>query len=319
MFNLLPNKQNKRVDDKQNYKTIFRINRYIILKFVTIKGGDVLVTLTGFADEISPELDVQLKVLASEQINHLELRGIWNKNVLDLSDKELEESKAQMDHYGVGVSSIGSPIGKIGIRDNFELHLEKFKRAIEVAEFFGTSYIRIFSFFIPKGDDPLKYRNVVLSRMEALTRLAENHNVILLHENEKDIYGDNSERCLDIHETIQSQNLRCAFDPANFVQCGVRPFTDAYARLEKYIEYVHIKDALFENGEVVPPGEGDAEVLEVLQSLYDRGYKGFLSLEPHLSAAGTFSGFSGPDLFVVASQALKGLLTKVDESWLVKK
>ncbi|UOF89489.1 sugar phosphate isomerase/epimerase [Fodinisporobacter ferrooxydans] len=274
-----------------------------------------MVILTGFADEISPDLKVQLDILESERIKHIEFRGAWGKNVLKLSDEELQQVKAEMDRRGIQMSSVGSPIGKIKITDDFEQHLVDFDRAIDVANMFNAPYIRIFSFFIPQGEDPAQYRNEVIGRMQALVKRAEAAGVVLLHENEKEIYGDIAERCLDILETCQSPHLRCAFDPANFVQCGVKPFANGFPLLENYIEYVHIKDALFDQGKVVPAGEGDGEVLDVLKALQRKGYSGFLSLEPHLKAAGSFSGFSGPELFKTATSALKGLLAQIGEEW----
>jgi sugar phosphate isomerase/epimerase len=101
------------------------------------------------------------------------------------------------------------------------------------------------------------------------------------------------------------------FDPANFVMCGVRPFTEGYELLKDYIEYVHIKDGLMSEQRVVPAGQGDGEVRELLMALKARGFDGFLSLEPHLSNAGQFGGFSGPDLFGVAVRALRELLNEI--------
>ena len=272
-------------------------------------------TVTAFADEISPDLETQLQVLTSEGIKHLELRGVWGKNVLKLTDDELYRVKAELERRGFRVSAVGSPIGKIGVADDFAQHMVDFARALFVAKVFDTPYIRIFSFFIPEGDDPSQYRDEVLRRMKALVRQAEIEGIVLLHENEKHIYGDTPERCLDLLEACASRHLRCAFDPANFVQCGVRPYTEAYPLLAEHIEYMHIKDALFADGKVTPAGDGDGDVAKVLQALKRRGYEGFLSLEPHLSGAGMFSGFSGPDLFKVASDALKRLLQNMDETW----
>lgn len=274
-----------------------------------------MVTLTGFADEISSDLDTQLDTLHSEGIRHIEFRGVWNKGVLQLSDEDLERVKEKLENRGFRLSCIGSPIGKIAITDDFHQHLDDFDRIIDIAHRFGVRYIRIFSFFIPDGDDPAVHRNEVMRRMGELVNRAEKADVILLHENEKEIYGDTGERCRDIFETCPSPNLRCAFDSANFVQCGVTPFDEAFLLLEPYVEYVHIKDALFKDGRVVPAGEGDGQVKEVLQAMQKKNYHGYLSLEPHLSVAGTFSGFSGPDLFVTASRALKKLLSEIEEEW----
>lgn len=267
-----------------------------------------MITLTGFADEISPDLDVQLDVLLSEGIRHLELRGVWGKNVLKLTDEEVQTVKDALDRRGFRISSIGSPIGKIGIQDDFEPHLADFRRALHLANIFEAPYIRLFSFFIPDGSRPEQYRDEVMRRMKALVLEAQQEKVILLHENEKEIYGDTGERCLDIMQACNSDRLRMAFDPANFVQCGVRPMADAYPLLAPYVEYIHIKDALFDSGKVVPAGEGDGELPQLIEQLKRADFNGFLSLEPHLQAAEKFQGFSGPELFVTAVRALKALL-----------
>lgn len=267
-----------------------------------------MVTLSAFADEISPDLHEQLSVLDSEGIKHIEFRGAWGKGVLDLTDSEWDEIETDLKSGGFQLSSIGSPIGKINITDDFEPHLAKYERAIELARRFHVPFIRIFSFFIPEGEDPANYRDEVILRMNILVERAEDSEVVLLHENEKEIYGDTAERCLDLFKACPSKYFRCAFDPANFVQCGVKPYDEAYPMLEKYIDYVHIKDALFENGKVVPAGEGEGMIKEVLQTMKKKDYDGFLSLEPHLAAAGKYSGFSGPKLFQTASNALKKVL-----------
>jgi sugar phosphate isomerase/epimerase len=272
-------------------------------------------TLTGFADEIAPDLDVQLDTLADESIRYLELRGVWNKNVLDLTDSEIATVKSTLSQRGFGVSSLGSPIGKIPIADDFGPHLDRFRRALQVARNLEAPYIRIFSFFIPAGQDAAHYRDEVLDRMGQLVRAAEGADVTLLHENEKEIYGDTPARCLDILTQINSPILRAAWDPANFVQCGVRPHTEGYDSLRPFIAYVHIKDALLASGQVVPAGQGDGEVRETIAALRVSGFDGFFSLEPHLAAAGTFSGFSGPELFRVAVKALKDLLREQDIEW----
>src|SRR5690348_4120369 len=154
-------------------------------------------TLSAFADEISPDLDVQLAALAAEEIRYIEFRGVWNKNVLDLSDAEIATVKAALAERGVGVSSIGSPIGKIKITDDFAPHLERFRRALQVAAMLDAPFVRIFSFFMPAGADQADHRDEVLARMRRLAQEAAGSGIGLLHENEKEIYGDTPERCLD--------------------------------------------------------------------------------------------------------------------------
>ncbi len=265
-------------------------------------------TLTGFADEIAPELTVQLDTLAAEGMQFLELRAVWGTNVLRLSDAEVGRVKGELAARGVGVSSIGSPIGKIGVADDFAPHLDDFRRALHVAHELGAPYVRIFSFFIPAGDDPATHRGAVLDRLGQLVTVAARSGVTLLHENEKGIYGDVPARCLDILASIDSPLLRAAWDPANFVQCGVRPFEEGYEALRPYIAYVHVKDAVLGSGQVLPAGQGDGDWRRTLAALHTSGFDGFFSLEPHLASGGTFSGFSGPDLFRTAVQAFKGLV-----------
>jgi sugar phosphate isomerase/epimerase len=273
-------------------------------------------TLTGFADEISPELDEQLDTLADESIRFVELRSVWNKNVLDLTDEEVQKVGATMSERGVGVSSIGSPIGKVAIAEDFAPHLERFRRALHVARVLEAPYVRVFSFFMPDGEDPAVYRDEVLGRMGILAKEAEEAGVVLVHENEKYIYGDIPSRCLDILTQVGSPALRAAWDAANFVQCGVdHPYQAGYDSLRPYVEYVHVKDALAGSGKVVPAGEGDGELRETISALRASGFEGFFSLEPHLASSGTYSGFSGPVLFSRAAGAFKNLLRQQMIPW----
>jgi sugar phosphate isomerase/epimerase len=272
-------------------------------------------TLTGFADEISPELEEQLETLAQESMGYMELRSVWNTNVLDLTDDELDRVKSATAERGIRISSVGSPIGKVPVTEPFGPHLERFGRAMRVADVMESPYIRVFSFFIPEGQEPGHYRGEVIDRMGIMASQAEDAGVTLLHENEKDIYGDVPSRCLDILASVDSPALQAAWDAANFVQCGVRPYKEGYASLRPYVEYVHVKDALSGSNKVVPAGEGDGQLPETFSALRTSGFDGFFSLEPHLASAGTFSGFSGPELFRRAAGAFKELLRRQGIEW----
>lgn len=269
-------------------------------------------TLSGFADEISPDLDEQCRVLGELGISHVEFRSAWGVNVLDLTDEQLARVHTTFSRVGLTVSSVGSPIGKIGVHDDFDQHLLRFRRALRAATVLAAPYIRIFSFFVPDGDSPDVHREEVLRRMAALADHTRGHDVILLHENEKHIYGDTPQRCQDIVESVGSTALRLTWDPANFVQCGVRPYTEGYSLLRPYLEYVQIKDARLVTGAVVPAGEGDGEIKRTVRALHTDGFDGYFSLEPHLAEAGAMGGFSGPELFAAAHHAFTRLLA--DES-----
>ena len=174
-------------------------------------------TLSGFSDEISPDFETQCALVSQLGLTHLELRSAWGTGVLDLSEAQLQQAKQLLDSYGLAVSSIGSPIGKIRIDEDNEAHLDRARHATEAAHHFGAPYIRVFSFFVPGGVDPDSVRDEVLTRMAALAKVAEQADVVLLHENEKEIYGDIPRRCLDIVTSVDSPHLRLAWDAANFV------------------------------------------------------------------------------------------------------
>jgi sugar phosphate isomerase/epimerase len=273
------------------------------------------VILSGFADEISADLDEQLATLTAESVAHLELRSAWSIGVADLSDADVGRIGSALSVAGVRVSAIGSPVGKIPVEAPLGPELERLRRVAEIAARLGTPIIRVFSFFIPAGDAPGRYREQVIDRMGALATVAESHGVILAHENEKKIYGDVPQRCADLIESVSSPALRATFDAANFVQCGVRPQSDAYPLLRRHLLYAQVKDALAATGQVVPAGEGDGEVRETLAALRDSGFDGYLSLEPHLAEAGPFGGFSGPVGFRRAAQALRALLAELQIPW----
>lgn len=281
--------------------------------------------LSAFADEIDANLNTQMDVLDQHGIKYIEMRGVDGKNLVYYSLEEVREIKSRIDARGFKLSAVGSPLGKIGIKDDFEPHLELFKHTLEIAKIMESPYIRMFSFFIPDGENPEIYRDEVIHRWKQFVKAAEGSGVILLHENEKGIYGDTPERCLDLLESMESDYVKAIFDFANFVQCDVKNYPEGYEVLKDYIQYIHVKDAVYSDHHVVPAGEGDGSVEEILKELARSGYKGFLSLEPHL---GNFTGFAelepnspGFDLpeggarsFAIAVQALKKLLTKIENS-----
>ncbi|MDO4294460.1 MAG: sugar phosphate isomerase/epimerase [Eubacteriales bacterium] len=273
--------------------------------------------ISGFADEIDASVDKQLSLLSQLGIKWIEFRSGDGKGVADYSCREAEKLYDRLAAQGTGVSAVGSPIGKIEITEDFEPHYEKFCHVAELAKILQTPYIRMFSFFIPKGQEPEKYRDEVFSRTARMVEYAQKQGLMLLHENEKDIYGDVAPRCLELMREFAGDAYRCTFDFANFVQCG-QDTLEAYELLRPYISYVHIKDALAADGQVVPAGEGDGHVRQILTDLDGQGFDGFLSLEPHLT---DFAGLAaleknaalrgrtdGERAFITAARALDELL-----------
>lgn len=240
------------------------------------------IILSGFSDEIAPELDLQLAAIREWGLSHIELRAADGVNVSDFSTEKVKEVKNKLAGAGVSVSSIGSPIGKIGMEEDFAPHLEKLKRTLEIQKELGAPYLRMFSFYIPQGRAPEDFREEVLDRVGRMAEEAAAWDSVLLHENEKGIYGDSAPRCKELLEAFYGPHFKAVFDFANFVQVGQQTLP-AYELLKPYVEYVHVKDAQWGTGAVVPAGQGDGHVKEILTDLIGGGWKGFLSLEPHLT------------------------------------
>jgi sugar phosphate isomerase/epimerase len=277
---------------------------------VSIQGSQAAALrwdLSGFGDEIDDDPRVQAAVMRALGASHIEVRSAWGTNIVDLSEEQLAALKGVLDEAGLNVSAIASPIGKVDVELPVEHEVERLGRALRAAEVLGAPYIRIFSFYY-EGKAPEQVRDAVIERMTALARRAEGTGVTLVHENEKDIFGDIPSRVADIVTSVDSPALKLAWDPANFVQVGVKPFTDGYELLRPHVVYLQVKDALFADGSVVPAGEGDGEVLRTVEALRDSGYTGFASLEPHLAEAFSLGGFSGPYAFGVAARAFAKVL-----------
>lgn len=268
--------------------------------------------LSGFGDEIDPDPVVQLSVLQALGARHIEVRSAWRTNVVELSDERLVQLATMIAQRGMGVSAIATPIGKVDVFAPPVEEQARLNRAVAVAHRLGSRYIRLFSFYRPAGVAAHEVRDAVLTRLREFATIVEQEDVVLLHENEKGIYGDRPDRVLDLIESVGSDALRVAWDSANFVQVGVRrPFTEGYHLLRPYLEYFQVKDAIAGTGQVVPAGEGDGQLRETLTALRDDGYAGFTSLEPHLAEADALGGFSGPFAFGRAARAFASLTASI--------
>lgn len=265
--------------------------------------------LSGFADEISPDLEEQCAVMRDLGSSHLEFRSAWDTNVVDLGSEELERAARTITQAGLRVSCVGSPVGKAGAFEPAADQVIKLEQAIEAAHRFGTRFVRIFSFFVPTGATPDAVRTAVMDRMARLVDLAAREDIVLLHENETGTYGDVPARCLDLVRSVGSPHLRIVIDPANFVLAGTAPFDEGYAILADDLAYLQVKDAE-STGKTVPAGTGAGQIPEIVRALKARGYGGFLSVEPHLGKSTGFGGFSGPEGFRSAWNALTDILDK---------
>lgn len=243
------------------------------------------ILLSAFSDEYAAPMDAQLCAMRGFGIGYIEVRFVDGKNVADLTEKERLAAKHALDKYGIRVSAIGSPLGKIRLDGDREAHLESARRVFEAARLFGTRYVRIFSFYPPEGKEIGEMTGEVLSALEELVLLARAYGVTLCHENEARIYGDTPARVRRLLDHFGGE-LKCVFDMGNYVLEGVEPIA-AYSLLREDIAYFHIKDALGV-GAIVPPGCGEAKIGEILALHREYAKEDFfVSLEPHLEC---FSG-----------------------------
>lgn len=279
------------------------------------------VKIYAFADEASSSVDGQILAMKRNNLSGLEIRGVDGVNVSAISTDKAKEVRLKLDDSGLTTWSIGSPIGKISIRDDFDAHIELYKHVLEIADILGAKNIRLFSFYIPKGELPSIYRQEVIERMGMFLDIAHGTDITLCHENEKGIYGDTADRCLDLHTSLP--RLKAVFDPANFVQCGENTLS-AWEKLKEYTHYLHIKDAL-SDGSVVPAGNGQGNVPFIVKDFLLRGGSA-MTLEPHLtvfdglnalegsedvSVIGKYAYPSANAAFDAACRALKNILSEV--------
>jgi len=265
-------------------------------------------TLTGFADEISPNLDEQVQTLARLGVAELDLRSVDGINVLDLSLEKLEKILDAVHEAGLKVSCIGSPVNKIPFDVMSEAReFDRLKRACYAAQRLNTKRIRIFTPEAPEGQHE-EYATRILAWMTEQKRLAIDQGVILLHENDAKYWGAYPENAKRLFGELGDDRFKAAFDFANTVLLGYKAYDDWFPWILPHLDTLHIKDA--KDGQVVPAGEGDGQIEQTLRWLIEQGWNGNLTLEPHLKAAGPLGGFSGPQLFETAVTALRGVLAR---------
>lgn len=274
--------------------------------------------LCAFADESSPKICGQIDALNRNGIKYIELRNIDGTSIADITADTAKELSKQLTDGGIKVWSLGSPFGKISINDDFNPHLDLFKKSIENAKILGAECIRLFSFFTEEYTTSV--RDEVFERLAKFSDAAKGSGIVLCHENEKGIYGDIAPRCLEIHK--QFSDIKCILDPANYVQCK-QDTNEAWDMLKDYIYYLHIKDADLD-GKVVPAGHGAGNVERIVKEYSAMG-GGVMTLEPHLKVFDGLDALEGgqkteienfvyktnEEAFDAAANAIKEIIKRV--------
>jgi 3-dehydroshikimate dehydratase len=270
--------------------------------------------LSAFADEVTEDFLAQVEFLAGERVGYIEPRFINEKNIMDLTKGELDEARTMIRDHGLKVSAIGSPIGKVRLDEPFEPHLDKFKHAVDLALFFETPFIRMFSYYAPEGKNIDDYREQVTERMAMKVEVLADADVTMVHENEAHIYGHSAENCVDLIEAVDSPKLRLVYDPANFVwgEKMTNNVEVCWPVMKPYVVHIHIKDWKLGAADVGSmPGAGDGQITELLTELAAINYDGCLTMEPHLQLGGQFGGTTGPELFSKAIAAVREIAADV--------
>ena len=172
--------------------------------------------LSAFADEVTESVCDQVQYLVKENIRYIEPRFINKTNILQLSADELKEVKKLFDDNNIGVSAIGSPIGKICLDEPFEKHMDSFKHAVDLCDFFQTDLIRIFSYYPPDNENIFDYLDEIVERFYEKIQVIKGTAIVLAIENEKNLYCQDAEHCVELVRKINSPHARLLYDPGNF-------------------------------------------------------------------------------------------------------
>jgi sugar phosphate isomerase/epimerase len=312
------------------------------------------ILLSGFADEAANQKTVeqQFCAFAALGMKYYTLRfidaGEGIQNVMLLSQDSIQRILAKQSEYGLSVSSIGSPIGKVKLLDiddgttnrfiPFNEYLQKdVVRACDLANQFGTKLIRGFSFYHPKGTDPEKHLSQAVDQLGAIADVCDKQGLTFGLEVEANLIGQTGKLLQQLYRGVNHPAMVLIFDGANLVCQGMSTdqVFDEYLAMKEGLGWVHIKDycrPAVKTSHVdeeslaafVPADEGDSgheailrdikrSYSEIHQRLEARGIPGlFFDLEPHVKGGGQFGGFSGPDGFGIALRAFCRLLDYVD-------
>ncbi len=310
------------------------------------------VILSGFADEgpVSKRAEEQFTMMRALGLSYYTIRfidvGNGIKNAMELTVQEIKQLQKLHGEFGISVSSIGSPLGKVKLLDvddgtdnryvPFKEYLETdVKRAIELAHAFDTKLIRGFSYYHPHGTDPWAHLNQAADQLSEIVAMCAKEGLIYGSEVESHLIGGDGETLIALHEKIDNPNTCIIMDVGNMESMGHSPdsvFAE-YVKTKPGLGWIHIKgfnapadqpmlDRATKRGltRFIPVDQGDAGhemVLRDFKTLVPRLQRQFqelrvpgvfIDLEPHVKGGGQFGGFSGVDGFGVAFRALCNLL-----------
>ncbi len=250
-------------------------------------------------DEITQDFDHALAVARELGLQFVELRGMWNKNLMDLKENEIKEARRLLTKYGMKVTDIASPFMKVdapgfttkeGERDTFNARFgykqqpEVLERAMELAKVLETDKIRVFSFW--RIEKPAQVFDLVVSDLRRALEKAKKQKITLVLENEHDCNIATAAESVKLLAAIQDPYLGLNWDPGNAYAAGEKPYPDGYNLLPKNrILHMHVKDAKRNpatgKSDWAAMGKGDIDYVGQFKALMRDGYSHAVSLETH--------------------------------------
>jgi sugar phosphate isomerase/epimerase len=259
-------------------------------------------------DEITQDFGRACEIAAKDfGMSWIELRGMWNKNILKLDPKEVAEAQQILKKNNLRVTDIASPLFKVDWpgaprskfspkRDQFnadftfEQQDEVLERSIQLAKAFNTDRVRCFDFW--RLDDPAPYRKAINEKLLDAAKKAGKQGIILVLENEMACNTATGAEAAKLLSEVQSPHLMLNWDPGNAAKLGEKPYPDGYDLLPKNrIGHCHCKDALKKSDgdgyDWAPMGGGVIDWVGQFKALKRDGFRYAVSLETHWRGAGT--------------------------------
>lgn len=271
-------------------------------------------------DEITQDLEQALDFISKFSLGYCELRDIWNKNLMNLSRADLDRAKQLIETHHLRVSDLGSPVFKYNLpemparrsekRDTFLANFtdqdteDLLRRSFDLARFFGTTKVRIFSYW--RVQEPEKAYPSVRDRLAKAAAEAARNKIVLVLENEHECNIGTGEELGRVLRDVNSPYLRGNWDPANAVMLHEVPYPDGYRHVRGLFPHMHVKDVKKDprTGKLswAPVGGGLIDYVGQFRALLKDHYEGTISLETH---------YRRPDgnLLESTRESLEGLLT----------
>ncbi len=263
-----------------------------------------LFPIAAITDEFSADISAAVRSMSEVGMTAAELRMVFGKNIIDLTDEELDRAKAIVTERGMKIISIASPLLKCVLPDapeidsrfqqdifasrhTFEDQPRLTDRAFEIAKRMGARIVRVFSYW--RTVKPEACFDRVVGALRVLAERAAGHDLIIGLENEHACNIATGLETARVLAAIDHPNLQVVWDPCNALVSGENPFPEGYGRLApKRIVHVHAKDCFVRDHQPTfgPLGECGIDWKGQIAALVADGYRGYISLETHWPGPG---------------------------------